>query len=211
MPPGQPALPAYGAPPPPVGDDNSQFFDNLLSSAGAPPSAATASGPPLPTYIGTTVAHGDTLSRLHAALGSAGRGVVLRIENRTKQILALRSCSSEQGRWQIPPPSGIESQAVCCFGATTDAGEISGRCTFVDAGRHVFHLFSVGIYAISVSQHNSHVQRYFIRTVCAHKKLASTLASACTQNTVLACSGCALLVCLKRLEAARGARVECEW
>jgi hypothetical protein len=71
--------------------------------------------------------------------------VVLQIENRTKQILTLRSCAlstAEAGpRWQIPPPSGVESEAIACFGATTtSAAEVGGRFTLVDAARHCYHL-----------------------------------------------------------------------
>ena len=76
---------------------------------------------------------------------SAPFGVILQIENRTKQILTLRSCALntvEAGpRWQIPPPSGVESEAIACFGATTSsAAEVGGRLTLVDAARHCYHL-----------------------------------------------------------------------
>ena len=158
--------PAWAQPPPPAatasmappaaisgggGGGSSPFFDNLLSEAGAAAAGSQEEEqlPPLPTYVGTTVAQGDTVSRLHATMAMAGRGVVLQIENRTKQILTLRSCSLNSapgdsgggGRWQIPPPSGVESEATAVFGATTSsAAEIAGRFTLVDAARHCYNL-----------------------------------------------------------------------
>ena len=182
--------PGSAGPLPEVGGGGSStsqrnFFDSLL----APQLSATASGatlddelPPLPTYIGTTVAQGDAIGQLHGTIVSnssnnfvqlencettvpqtltmrmqpedsalwceqarAPCGVVLQIENRTKQILTLRSCAlntAEAGpRWQIPPPSGVESEAIACFGATSSsAAEVGGRFTLVDAARHSYHL-----------------------------------------------------------------------
>ena len=55
------------------GSSNSNFFDNLLSpqrSATMPGDLPVAELPPLPTYIGTTVAHGDTMDQLHGAIVS---------------------------------------------------------------------------------------------------------------------------------------------
>ena len=71
--------------------------------------------------------------------------MVLQIENRTKQILTLHSCAlntAEAGpRWQMPPPSGVESEAIACFGATnSSAVEVAGSITFVDAARNCYHL-----------------------------------------------------------------------
>merc|ERR1719473_1030073 len=129
-------------------NSNSNFFDSLLSpqqSAAMSGTTSDAELPPLPKYIGTAVAQGDAVDQLHGAIARAPCGVVLQIENRTKQILTLRSCAlstAEAGpRWQIPPPSGVESEAIACFGATTtSAAEVGGRFTLVDAARHSYHL-----------------------------------------------------------------------